>query len=182
LFTIKKILNIYNKYEVIACSTSKNKQGGSIMDQQAHPMNHPDALIARFQFLRIPHGDGLDMNEPSYNQRIKNHISSYSLYNIINIVEDPENTFLRDNLFVIPFIYARYNVVPSSDDIIDYFRSILDKHKDSDNEMFQYFIENFDDVITQKIPDVPNNRISGITWFGAIVISLILWAIIFSIF
>jgi hypothetical protein len=129
------------------------------MDQNqsdiAHPMNSPDALIARFQFLRIPHGDGLDMNEPHYNKRINAHLSSYSLNHIKSIIDEPENIFLRDNLYVVPFLYARYEVIPSQD-IIDYFKEILEAYKDSENVNFIYFIDNFEDIINQRISDTPD--------------------------
>jgi len=150
------------------------------MDQNLHPMNDPNALIARFQFLKIPHGDGLDMNEPSYNKRIVLHISLYSLEYIKEIIEQQDNSYLKDNLYVIPFIYARYGVIPS-EEIIEYFKEILSNYQNSQNEIFNYFIENFDSIIRQQLPDDPL-QIKRASWFLAFVVSIILWIIIFSIF
>lgn len=126
----------------------------SQFDKDSHPMNYPGALVARFQFLRIPHGDGLDMNEPSYNERIYNHLSSYSVKNIEDIVALEENQTLRDNIFVIPFLYARYGVAPN-EDVKEFLRSIMMNYSDEENKFIRYFIENFDEIIDQRIPDSP---------------------------
>jgi hypothetical protein len=125
-----------------------------VLTMQSHPMNYPEALVARFQFLRVPHGDGLDMNEPSYNERIFNHVSSYSLDHIKSITEMPENSILKENLFVIPFIYARYEVIPSNE-IKEYFRDIINAYKDSNNIYFKHFVDNFDSIMNQELQDSP---------------------------
>lgn len=146
-------------------------------------MNYPEALVARFQFLRTPHGDGLDMNEPSYNERVHNHISSYSVKNIEDIASLPENEILRQNMFVVPFLYARYGVVPN-DDVREYLRSIIESSDVTGNEFMTYFAENFDAIMDQRVADSPEIKYEsnyGQALLGMLVIGTIIGVIAFLI-
>jgi hypothetical protein len=124
------------------------------LDDKINPMNHPDALVARFQFLRTAHGDGLDMNEPSYIERINAHLSSYSVENIKDIINYKDNQYLRDNLFVIPFLFARYRVIPNGE-VKEYLRSVIQNYSESKNTYILYFLNNFENIINQKMLDTP---------------------------
>jgi hypothetical protein len=124
------------------------------LDNDMNPMNHPDALIARFQFLKIAHGDGLDINEPSYVERINAHLSSYRVEDINNLINHEDNSYLKRNQYVIPFLFARYKVVPR-DEVLELLKTIVMVYSESRNIYFQHFVRNFDDILRQKISDVP---------------------------
>jgi hypothetical protein len=124
------------------------------LDNDMNPMNNQDALIARFQFLRTAHGDGLDMNEPSYIERVNAHLSNYNVDNIEDIINYKDNQYLRDNLFVIPFLFARYRVTPN-EEVREYLRSVIQNYSESKNTYIIYFLKNFDNIIDQKMIDTP---------------------------
>jgi len=122
-----------------------------------HPMNTDEGLIARFQFLQVPHGDGLDMNEPSYVTRVKIYLGKLKIDDILDIINKEENKTLKENTYIIPFIYARYKVIPSSK-ILKYFKDIMSFYNDSENIFFRYFYENIDDILHQRKPDIPEEK------------------------
>ena len=126
-------------------------------DKKIHPMNTPEAEAARFQFLLVPHGDGLDINSPAYNDRVREYLNSLTREDISTIVTRDENTILIENLYVIPFIYARYKATPSTDDLFNVLKFIAHEYyeENSDNIYAEYFYRNFDNIMAQKVRDVP---------------------------
>jgi hypothetical protein len=127
------------------------------MDQKdnfIHPMNEQEAMVARFQFLAIPHGDGLDMNEPSYNLRVKEYLESLTNFSISEIISQEGNDILKNNLYVIPFLYARYKAKPSSPEVYLSIEEMIKTNPNQDNEHIAYLSENFNEIIYGGKPDV----------------------------
>jgi hypothetical protein len=124
-------------------------------NKSIHPMNTEEALVARFQFLQVPHGDGLDMNEPSYVRRVQAYLKDLTEDSILEIIKKVENSTLKGNLYVIPFIYARYKVVPNLK-LLEYFKDIMLFYNDNPNNKYiRYFYHNIEDILNQKKSDVP---------------------------
>jgi hypothetical protein len=120
-----------------------------------HPMNREEALVARFQFLQVPHGDGLDMNEPSYVERVQDYLKGLTENDITEIIKMNENSALRMNLYVIPFIYARYKIIPELK-LLQYFKDIMYFYNDDPNNRYiRYFYNNIEDILNQRKSDVP---------------------------
>jgi hypothetical protein len=126
-------------------------------NKDIHPMNTEEALVARFQFLQVPHGDGLDMNEPSYVKRVQEYLNNLTENQITEVIRKTENTVLRRNLYVIPFIYARYKVIPDTK-TLEYFKDIMEFYNENpDNKYIRYFYKNAYDILNQKKSDVPSD-------------------------
>jgi hypothetical protein len=124
-------------------------------NKDIHPMNTKEALVARFQFLQVPHGDGLDMNEPSYVKRVQEYLSNLTEDQMTDIIKDAENSVLKQNLYVVPFIYARYKVIPNIK-ILEYFKDIMLFYNDDPNNRYiRYFYNNIEDILNQRKSDVP---------------------------
>jgi hypothetical protein len=158
---------------------------------EPHPMNRQEALIARFQFLKSPHGDGLDMNEPEYNARVREFLSGLTVDAIKEIISDEVNTFLRNNQYVIPFLYARYEVKPD-ENVFNLLREMIDIYSEDTNINMVYFRKNFTDILLNDMPDIDmslievgyrgSKLIAKIVLFTKIAIILGLAAAIYLIF
>jgi hypothetical protein len=159
------------------------------MDQSKeliHPMNSQEAMIARFQFLATPHGDGLDMNEPSYNQRVKEYLDSLTEDSMKEIISKQNNQILRDNTYVIPFLYARYKARPLTPDLYRIVEEMIASHPKQDNDHVAYLSKNFGKIIYKGKKDTDDryditpfklflirNKVLGPLVFGAALFAIV---------
>jgi hypothetical protein len=121
-------------------------------------MNTEEGLTARFQFLQVPHGDGLDMNEPSYVARVQLYLAELTMDDILQIIFKEENKTLKENTYIIPFIYARYKIIPDPK-LLRYFKDIMSFYNNNPENIFiSYFYENIEDILDQRKSDVPREK------------------------
>jgi hypothetical protein len=145
-----------------------------------HPMNSEEALAARFQFLIVPHGDGLDMNEDSYNEKVRQYLNNLTIEEIDGIIAIKENGILRDNLYVVPFIYARYNSIVS-EEVFDKIYKMLESYPKKDNFHYLYLKDNLYRVMFEGMEDVDSAGIAfrnfKRVWTGPIIFGIVLFSV-----
>jgi DNA-binding transcriptional MerR regulator len=75
------------------------------MDLNQHPLSIPEVNALMQLFL-------VDVIDDYRDQEIKEWLQGLSVSDIEAILQRPEHQHLKDNPFVIPFIYLHYAVVP----------------------------------------------------------------------
>lgn len=114
------------------------------MDHNQHPFSIPEITTLMRLFL-------VDVIDEYRDQEIKEWLQGLSVSEIEANLQRPEHQRLKDNPFVIPFIYLHYAVVPSAA-LVPSFWQWLQIHPllTSDNIVLQNTKKHFQRIFTGK--------------------------------